>query len=427
MSAKPVNKQIGPFLRFDRLAAGDVVLMRGNGLGSSLIAIGSAGEFSHAAIILSRKGELILFDSLVNGVGEMSLFAGVRGLVETEWVAFVELSGTSTFAVFRHPLIRSVSALKMQQVSDRLVDEYSGKQYSRHERLPGAIRRLKFVEPLLRPIFRAFDRRSHPEGAYGPFCSELTVFFFERLGLHLFEDRTTANRVAPNDLVNSRLIEVEGAVVAKAAITQLTWIGVDSGLREGSRRWRGMIVQARTSLAEVEDLNERLGEIKRGIEETNRNKAEILVQGAMINWQRHKEQFLSLESECLAAGKPIYARIFSNIRIRYEHHINSLHVFSEIQPGERSAQNVLEAIVGVNRTSECSLKLSQIGMLLNIRKLSDFLNRYRQNLSHLDRWKLKRSWNREIRRYKSVRRMCLHECERIRASESTFPTNGGRG
>jgi hypothetical protein len=411
----------GPFLRLDRLAAGDIVLMRGRGLGSSIIAVGTEGKFSHAALVLNLRGSLTLFDSLDTGIGQMSLILDAFGDVNGETAPLMELPDASAFAVFYHPLIKHVLESKLLEESERLVRDYSGKQYSRHERLPGALRRFKPLAPALGPLFRAFDRRYHPEGVYGPFCSELVMIFFEKLELHVFDNLTSSDSVAPNDLTRSRLVPKDGAVIAGGRFTHFTRI--DHGLARSANEWRSRHAEMRTSLAELQNLNDELEEQNRNASEGNRKSAEILVQGSLITWGEDQERIKSLTWD---AGEtyPRHSRRLSRLHERYESLIGGMRQFMVLRP-EMDHAALLEVVKGINRTNVLTYKISQMDLLLKLRKLSDAIRRG-EGRTPGARWRMSRLMKRLLSLYRRNREVWREKYMLAMAAEQQLVQTAGR-
>jgi hypothetical protein len=418
LRSRAVNHQKGRkpprlFLRKDLLDVGQVVLMQGNELKSSVIAMATEGRFSHAALVIAQDGFLQLFDSLDIGVGIMFMSATATGEIDREFVELVEIAGVSSLAVYRHPLIRDIDPAKIASATESLIATYSGKQYSRHERLPGTLQRLRPLTPVIAPVFRAFDRRRFPESVYGPFCSELVMLFFEKLGLHVFNDRTSADKVAPSYLARSRLVEVKGAAVAEHEVADL----VSYRDVEQIHDHRKSDVSLRTALAQVQEANNSLTEQSLKMQRDVRHSMEAHVQAALIRWQQAEGALNALIPEAQGVKGGLYLRLISSILAKYGNAILSLKQFMSIAPDKNMHQNIQKALRPLGIAARSSGRTALLNFLLEIRTSKDWLVANPSALSPSDEEKYRRSMRTGLQNYKKSRKKYLEMIKYISRSQ----------
>src|SRR5256885_12075511 len=208
-------------LRLNSLQHGDVLLMLGRAKMSKAIALFSGGEFSHAALctspytIFESDGETVIGSKVLKTVGY------VHGGRETAQYGKVP-GNPLRCAVYRHPMMSSISQKQFHEALEQVTTESFGKDYSKMSRLA----RLAETNGLLRwavDLYCKFDDwRLSPDAIPDAFCSELVVRFYDRIGLPLFAEKKRPEDVSPNDLVRSQLRPVADVVFNPAELGPLS-------------------------------------------------------------------------------------------------------------------------------------------------------------------------------------------------------------
>jgi hypothetical protein len=211
-------------LRLNDLRAGDVLLTRGAGFESSLIKAFSGGTFSHSA--LCTTPHTIFESDGENVVGNKILKIIAYAHSRHETIPLGKVPGKAArCAVYRHPEMTSVSPDRFAKVLKQTMTMFYGRDYSYMCRLG----RLAKTNSLFRWGIRKYcdfkDRRLGKDALPSVFCSELVAYFYSELGLSLFTEPRLAHDISPNDLANSRLELVAGAVVDPATLENVRIAG----------------------------------------------------------------------------------------------------------------------------------------------------------------------------------------------------------
>ena len=248
-----------PFVRKDAIRAGDVVLSRGRGAGSSVIARMTGGRYSHAAIFLPFRFEdqrvplkidqpdadagPVDFDEAMRKYGSILLKRGVHlDLVEADdygvgatppralTIKFgarrydvIRLAGDpppKAAVLLRHPKIASVDERRIEEEVRTFSDAELLRSYSSMDRLANPLTLPKPIKSLL----GRFLLWKYPQNKRvilpSCFCSELVVKFFGRLGIPLFTGTVASENISPNHLAPPRsfLQPVPEAIITAADI-----------------------------------------------------------------------------------------------------------------------------------------------------------------------------------------------------------------
>lgn len=264
----------GPLLREQVLRPGDVLLVKGNSLFSSVIVSVTQGEYSHAAIWIPERNEknegIFLAESDTNGVGftflmPMSLHTGNSLGGET---VFQIPDNPRKWILLRHPECKNIDSAKMHQASLDLQKDDFYKAYSAAPRLLEAVTLHKSYHSLANIVTQAIEIYRGNKETRGVFCSELVAKFFSNLGLELFSDGREPHTVSPNDLLlpECHLEVVENAFVNKQSLPSKTYAyGSPSQKRKNDPFLRYMINQRST----LDQITKSVDELKENLRHIN--------------------------------------------------------------------------------------------------------------------------------------------------------------
>lgn len=221
-----------PYLRMKDLRPGDVLLSRGkshlkNRFEPALIALGTLGWYSHAAVFIWLKppaegapGLLQLIESEDQGAGWTELTKFSLALDGKSFEDVAALPGAPVgAALFRHPEMASVPPETLVEASKRIGEQQLFMAYPPLVRLVDATPFPLFMKRVLRRAV-AGEAKGHDPYASGSFCSQLVAQFFELLPIPLFAAPKLPQEVSPNDLVKSNLIEDADAIITKNMISK---------------------------------------------------------------------------------------------------------------------------------------------------------------------------------------------------------------
>lgn len=209
MDRRLTNAQLAefaPFLKMGVVRAGDVLLTRGRGAESAVIAAVTGGQFSHAALWLPLRDSPTpaLIESEDLGVGFTPLvpihFRAGSALISTYSIPHSPL----VWKLMRHPALAGIDLSRLADASDAFLQKVLSRRYSALERLVKPVGLPAPIETLAERLGAFADRLARAQGHQGIFCSELVALFFEELQVTLFEGSGCAStHVSPNDLVSS--------------------------------------------------------------------------------------------------------------------------------------------------------------------------------------------------------------------------------
>ena len=251
---------VAPLVRRDKLRPGDVLLSRGRSPHSALIATATRGGYSHAALWVPVSTEhhdvLYLIESDSVGVGPTYPQLMTVEYGHTVESAYSVPGNPSQALVLRHPDMARIEVGAMLEALGSLTEQEFGKSYSRLSRLPFAARDL---DPVIRRAASAIagvaDSLQPPTTQYGPFCSELVVRFFERLGLQVMVGPVPPEEISPNALGSqqSLLVVVDDAVINPSDVPdEMRGYPIQVGVKP--RAVVPHIVRQRETIAMVDDL-----------------------------------------------------------------------------------------------------------------------------------------------------------------------------
>jgi hypothetical protein len=197
-------------LQTDLIEPGDVLLTGKTGFESAAIAALSGGPFSHAAFFVNPW---TTFES-DGGIIRYKLTKHLGSAIHGEKVVSIgEMSGNPVIAELRrHPNMQAVPVERFAEAFEQELIESFGKNYSEYHRLirlanvPGPLKDLAAETIKLYEIWTA------GQSVPGPFCSELVVRIYNRLGLDCFETTRRPEQISPNALAKSKLV-VEPIVI----------------------------------------------------------------------------------------------------------------------------------------------------------------------------------------------------------------------
>jgi hypothetical protein len=191
--------------------AGDVLLTFGGTSLSKVIAGLSGGSFSHAAIFVSP---LDLFESY-DLVAHTSIEPVGQATINGKKVYLAVFPHNPVRAeLWRHPEAESISWERFQEVYARILKDQWGFDYPPYAHLVPLALLPDFVKEYAKDLFKNYPKSPIP----GDFCSKLVARFYDHLGLRLFDEIREVDSVGPNDLTNSKLVQVKGAVLRRGEI-----------------------------------------------------------------------------------------------------------------------------------------------------------------------------------------------------------------
>jgi len=226
---------MGKLIRIDKIRPLDVILSKPrkhkSNISSDVIAFltPEKGEFkskySHAAIAITPT---IMFESVPDCIN----FRGVR---PTKCVAdkkrglmlLKDVSDYDSIGVFRHTglfHITPAEATKNQKKAFHSMFKYFLLQYPSINQLRSAFKnrnvRAKVANLVVGKLVEIYGKRQG-KVASGPFCSQLICELFRDLRLELFKEPRSVDSpgVAPIDLLRSKLVRVEEAVIDEGEIS----------------------------------------------------------------------------------------------------------------------------------------------------------------------------------------------------------------
>lgn len=222
-------EELRVFVRTDKVRAGDVLLSRDRSIISELIALGSRGDYSHAAIWLAgpaTEGSIMLAESDELGVGwtPLAMSAHTNAVGQPE-VLLLLPGNLSRYKLLRHPGIADVPPARLAAVAEKVRTNAFARSYPELSRLlsasklPAAVRTA--VGHLLR-VKRVLDR-DPPKLHAGAFCSELVATCFAELGLPLFSSERAPESISPGDFAtpDCLLTEVADAFVTEREVPEV--------------------------------------------------------------------------------------------------------------------------------------------------------------------------------------------------------------
>jgi len=206
-------------LRIDLIRAGDILLTRGDGLESKGIARFSGGKYSHAALIINQG---MTFESDGGLIRHKLIERLGWGILGKEQIPIGAISGAPEIAeIYRHGGMETIP----QDIFDAMLKlefkELYGLDYSEYHRLVKISNLPEPLKSVSAEIIKWYEKYYSPDMIPGPFCSELVARFFSRLNLRLFEVEKRPENISPNDLAQSNLAAVPGAVVESKLINEV--------------------------------------------------------------------------------------------------------------------------------------------------------------------------------------------------------------
>lgn len=193
----------GHMLLMDAIQPGDVLLVRGGGAQSRLIASLSGGPYSHAGLFLSsdRLSEPVLHESDREGVGATPLpMASVRLRSSPELRMVLILGRLEQAILLRHPRIDEVSDERLAKAYLHVRNTKLHQHYPELGRLAAPAGLPQVVEEFLTSTQQLADRVAQRRVRRGVFCSELVGSYFDQIKLPLVEGGHVSARLAPNHL-----------------------------------------------------------------------------------------------------------------------------------------------------------------------------------------------------------------------------------
>jgi hypothetical protein len=202
------------YIASQRVQLGDVLLTRGRSSLSKAVLVGTGGRFSHAALFVGSS----LYDAVeVRGTGRTVLehvsldlrYSLKRGLVDRSYG--LRLPPEDEYLWLRHPKV--FSTFEETELEKALYGVASFVRYPN----PSALASLLPVPEVVRRLVASATEWM--EGLFGLtreesgiFCSQLIALFFECARVELF-DPPRGDKVTPDDLVDSELQPVDGALM----------------------------------------------------------------------------------------------------------------------------------------------------------------------------------------------------------------------
>lgn len=250
----------------ERLRPGDVILTRGMEKESLLIAVSTAGPFSHAALVLNESS---VFEALDDGVGYNWLRPVCSGSLNGQRIHCVRLGSTvSNIKVLRHRHLKSISSHRVHSALDALVREFLGHPYSIMRRLAEPL--IWIVRPVARWLLGRKDPadKRRPEALPGVFCSELIAQFFQGLSIPLFGGARRPEQISPNELWRLNGItfdEVQNVILLPEDMNQMeNCISTEhaaKGYDPAMRQWLPRLVQSRIEKEILEETSSRISTV----------------------------------------------------------------------------------------------------------------------------------------------------------------------
>jgi hypothetical protein len=209
----------GPLLKEEVVRPGDVLLVRGKGTKSQLIALASGGRYSHAALWMpighDDLGGIKLAEADKYGVGfTLLFFVSLYDANHRQLGNVYRIPGSPDACVLlRHPEIFGVETARINEASRQIQHDAFFKTYSAYPRLLEAANLPKSIDGLAKTLAHVVERTRFDEGTRGSFCSELVGMFYSKLDLALFSDGRNPDTISPNSflLPECRLGEVQDA------------------------------------------------------------------------------------------------------------------------------------------------------------------------------------------------------------------------
>lgn len=227
-------RKLAPFVILDAIQPGDVMLTRGMGKDSKVIASASnlnnalidatlqlsltgrhdsLHSYSHAAIwlpmgipdddgIYRSQPHKALAESDDLGVGFTHLDLFMLNLGNGRIIAAAKIpTGAVKPVILRHPDLHTKSWQTLMEASTHLINADFFKDYSQFDRLIKPARLPRHLENVARFYMRYQDGK-RPELTRGKFCSELVGTFFNLIDMQLFVSGRAPDATTPNDLAN---------------------------------------------------------------------------------------------------------------------------------------------------------------------------------------------------------------------------------
>jgi hypothetical protein len=244
----------GPLLLCSEMQAGDVLLLRGTGVKSALIASAAGGVYSHAALILKDSEDFLaqIYESDGLGVGPSSYPTATVRIQGTTRLPLALVMGreVQVARLLRHPEIEKVPSSTLSAAQTLIRSEHNFRSYSAIGRLVRPLGLPSFVELSINRVQELNDRLANRELRRGVFCSELVGVFFDHLGLPLLPGGHDSSTLSPNHLDQGRsnLVDVPQAVINRERFDQVVGLEVhDHQFTPRERALPGMVEMSATA------------------------------------------------------------------------------------------------------------------------------------------------------------------------------------
>lgn len=354
-------RALGPFVRLERIKAGDVMLMLGGGVQAKATAGLSGGEFSHAAIWLPVNGlgdaegrdgwpSVQLVEADPHGVGPTPTNV-ILLREEDHWTSVACFPGTVQLRVVRHPRLAAIESKSLRRIADRFQQAELYRSYSPFSRLVAASTLPVELRPIAATIMAQVDtRRLYLPGA---FCSELVAKFFLELNLPLFDPHLSPHLVAP-----SRLADKNCFLIAPSPPVVIA----PSDIADDARAWRSAVGRHRdraSDLAPLVQQSEATTKLSVETDAVRRKALDQMSRHLARSRELERQQFERLEAD-LRQGRPfetpsmretllrLYAQ--ANLLRSLDAVIAPLELQAELGPALRTALQSLRSIhIQLNR------------------------------------------------------------------------------
>lgn len=225
------------FLSQDAVRSGDVLLTRGGHKGSSWIAWGSNGKYSHAALFMTRD---CLLESREDGVGYTHLlvdrleeFADRKDILPGVPVCFTNVrtlsalvdpdGNVATNAVVLRPPFTQTSGddrrnrhidLATNDALATIAMKYLGRDYPQSISLLAAANRPFLQSTVAKSIAQLVDRLNKVPELPGPYCSQLVALVLAEYTMDQAAHQRAVEAVNPNDFLTFKgFTKVRNAIV----------------------------------------------------------------------------------------------------------------------------------------------------------------------------------------------------------------------
>ena len=212
------NKAMQLFLNINAMEPGDIVLSRGRGKLSGLIAQFGGGEFSHAAIY---AGACHMVEALRDGLAptampierteiyeptDKELMNTSLGELRMKDKCLCSLPDTSIVTVKRHPGMKNALRPYPGRPEDAIMSVTKDlwfREYPNATALAGAVWTSAFKTWLAKHALEVFEWFEEARVIPGPFCSELVMYVMNHLELKLFDEELEPNQISPSRISES--------------------------------------------------------------------------------------------------------------------------------------------------------------------------------------------------------------------------------